>query len=109
MSDSDISKMIKITESPLKIPDATCYIAELLYREVGYVSKEINQSWGFEKMRKHLTSRICEGVYREVIIKLDAMRLELYKEARAGTFETYQCKVDMAEKIGDLIRELRGL
>ena len=113
---SDILKMIEVLRSSNDLPDCVEYKAVLRIVEIGYVSKEIHYRCdtkeakeAVERLKRQLVSQILDKVYREVIDKLDVMRRKLYVEARSAMFEGYTAKIEMAEKIGKLANELRGI
>jgi hypothetical protein len=112
---SDISELIKIEQVDVKHPDCLEYRATLHIVKIGYIDKEVQYKeiaafdQAFDRMKKQLINEILEIVNKGTIDRLDELRKELYTEARTAMFEGYTAKIDMAEKLGKLIMELRVL
>lgn len=108
MSESDISKLIKISQSSVQLPDCTEYTAELRIAYKGYIDKEANEP--FTKLANDLKSQVLNTVHKDTI---DTLQKLIYSyiaaTQRSPNYDVYLAYAKVVEDLQKLIRELRGL
>lgn len=107
-----LADMITVAESHERRPDCVEYRAKLSLEAIGFLEKGLtakDNDQQFQKLCNELISSILQIVNKEVIDKLEQMRVDLHAESLDATFEAYKAKTEAASKIGKLIAELRGL